>query len=269
MPRKLCLLVLVLAVLTALPSPAQMASSEQVQIGVPPTRQVGPPSLDASAEDLEKRGDQLRTDKAYLDAIDYYQAALDKKINNPNLYNKIGISELMLQRYKEAGKNFQRAIKADKQFPDAYNNLGVIYYEEKKYGKAISHYEKAIKLKQDSASYFSNLGAAYFSKKQFDKAAEYYGQALQLDPDVFERSSRSGVSAQLPSPEDRAHYSYVMAKLYAKAGALDRSLECLRRALEEGYKGIEEVYKDSEFIELRKDPRFTQLMAFRPTAISE
>lgn len=269
MPRKSCLLVLVLALLTVVPSQAQMATSEQVQIGVPPTRQVGPPSLDASAADLEKQGDQLRADKSFLDAIDYYQAALDKKINNASLYNKIGIAELGLQRLKEAGKNFQRAIKFDRQMADAYNNLGVIYYEERRYGKAIGQYEKAIKLRQDSASYYSNIGAAYFSKKEYDKAAEYYGQALQLDPDVFDRTSRFGVSAQLPSPEDRARYSYVLAKLYAKAGALDRSLECLRRALEMGYKGIEEVYKDTEFTELRKDPRFTQLMAFRPTAISD
>jgi hypothetical protein len=39
--------------------------------------------------------------------------------------------------------------------------------------------------------------------------------------------------------------------------------------MEEGYKGIEEVYKDTEFSELRKDPRFTQLMAVRPPAIPE
>ena len=60
-----------------------------------------------------------------------------------------------------------------------------------------------------------------------------------------------------------------MAKLYAKMGATDRCLEHLRRALEEGYKGIGDVYKDAEFAELRKDPRFAELMAARPPAIPE
>jgi hypothetical protein len=39
--------------------------------------------------------------------------------------------------------------------------------------------------------------------------------------------------------------------------------------MEEGYKGIENVYKDDEFAGMRKDPRFTDLMAARPLAIPE
>ena len=73
----------------------------------------------------------------------------------------------------------------------------------------------------------------------------------------------------MSSPEDRAHYDYVVAKLYAKLGQTDRSLQYLRRAMEEGFKNIEDVYKDAEFAQLRKDPRFTQLMAARPPAITD
>ncbi len=36
----------------------------------------------------------------------------------------------------------------------------------------------------------------------------------------------------------------------------DRSLEYLRRAMEQGYKGIGEVFRDPEFEKLRADPRF-------------
>jgi tetratricopeptide (TPR) repeat protein len=96
-----------------------------------------------------------------------------------------------------------------------------------------------------------------------------YSHALQLDPDVFERTSRAGVAAQMSKPEDRAHYDYVIAKLYAKGGDADRSLEYLRKALEEGYKSINNVYKDEEFSGIRKDPRFTALMSVRPPAISD
>ena len=92
---------------------------------------------------------------------------------------------------------------------------------------------------------------------------------MRLDPDIFERTSRAGVLAQLPSPDDRAHYDYVLAKLFAKMGIADRSLEYLRKAMEEGYKQIGNVYKDAEFTELRKDPRFTELMASKPAAISD
>ncbi|MBZ5704568.1 MAG: tetratricopeptide repeat protein [Acidobacteriia bacterium] len=248
---------------------AQVSPSEQVQIGPPPVRRAEAPTTTASAEELEKRGDELRAEKDYLDALDYYRVALKKKSNNAVLLNKAGISELLLQRYKEARKDFERSIKADRTYAEAYNNLGVVHYEERKYGKAIKQYEKAIKLRNDAASYYSNLGAAYFATKQFEKANSAYSQALQLDPDIFERVSRAGVSAQLSSPEDRAHFDYVLAKLYAQIGNLDRSLVYLGRALEEGYKAIDDVYKDAEFAELRKDPRFTQLMFARPPAIPQ
>jgi len=246
------------------------APSEMVQVGPPPMRRAEPPSVSATAAELESHADEMRSEKAFLDAIDYYRAALEKKPENmSSIYNKIGISELMLQRYKEAKKDFQRSFKADPTRADAYNNLGVVYYEEKKYGSAIRQYQKALELRQDSASYYSNLGAAHFSKKDYEKASLAYGKALELDPDIFERTSRTGVTAQLPSPEDRARYDYFMARLYAKTGDSDRSLMHLRRAMEEGYKEINNVFKEKEFASLRKDPRFTELMAAKPPGIPE
>ena len=70
-------------------------------------------------------------------------------------------------------------------------------------------------------------------------------------------------------PGDRAHYDYTVAKLYAKMGFSDRSLEYLRKAMEEGYKDLNNVYKDSEFAQLRKDKRFSELMASKTPALPE
>lgn len=260
-------LLFLLAALPVLPASAQ--SSEQLQVGPPPLHRAEPPAPGASAEQLESSADQLRVEKNFLDAVDYYEASIKKSPNNGALFNKIGICQLMLQRYKEAKKSFEHAIKADHNHADAYNNLGVIYYQARNYNKAIKQYDKAILLKDDAGSYYSNRGAAYFGKKEFNKAVLDYSKAMQIDPDIFERVSRSGVMAQLPSPEDRARYDYVLAKLYAKQGEADRSLHYLKKAMEEGYKDIKDVYKDNEFTELRKDPRFGELMAAKTPAIQE
>lgn len=253
----------------SLTSAAQMPHSEQVQVAPPLLRSIDPPKPDATVAALEQQGDELRMQKLYLDAIDYYRAALAKEPNAARLLNKIGISELMMQRYQEAKKTFEKAIKADRKFADAYNNLGVVYYEERRYSGAVKHYRRAIEIDSSSASFYSNLGAALFSKKDFEPAVQAYQHAVELDPDVFERSSRGGVQAQLPSPEDRARYDFTVAKLYAKMGFSDRSLEYLRKAMEEGYKDLKDVYKDSEFATLRKDKRFTELMAAKPVALPE
>jgi tetratricopeptide (TPR) repeat protein len=257
-----------LIVFCNLPTLAQAALSEQIQVG-PPVRRIDPPSPTATAEELETRADQLRAEKAYLDSLDYFRAALVKNAKSAQIYNKMGIVELQTYHLNDAKKCFERAIKLNKNHADAYNNLGVVNYEMKKYGRAIKLYTKAISIEENAASYFSNLGAAYFSKKDFEKATLAYTRAIQLDPDIFERTSRTGVAAQLPSPEDRARYDYVMAKLYARMGSFERSLQYLRKAMEEGYKEIKMVYKDSEFSDLRKDPRFAELMAAKPPAIPE
>ena len=258
---------LLFAALLVLPLQAQ--NSEQVEVGPPPRHRVDPPAPGASPEELEKRGDELRSDKNYLDAVDFYQAALKGAPGKASVFNKIGICQLMMQQYKEAKKNFERAIRADRKYADAYNNLGVIYYQAHNYNAAIKHYEKAISLRDDAASFYSNMGAAYFGKKLFDKAIQSYSKAMQLDPEIFERSSRAGVLAQLSSPEDRAHYDYVIAKIYAKTGSPELSLHYLKKAMEEGYKDINNVYKDDEFSTLRKDPRFAELMATKTTAIPD
>jgi tetratricopeptide (TPR) repeat protein len=265
--RKACLILL--AVIFSTAAFAQVSHSEQVQISPPLVRAIEPPAPDAKAVDLELQADQLRSEKLYLDALDYYHAALAKKPNDSRLLNKIGITELMMQRYKEARKAFERSIQYDHEFADAYNNLGVVYYESKKFGAAAKQYEKAIAKDSGSASFFSNLGAAYFSKRDFDHAVAAYQHALELDPEVFERSSRSGVQAQLPSPEDRARYDYTVARLYAKMGLSNQSLEYLRKAMEAGYKDLKNVYKDAEFTELRKNPRFTELMASKTTVVAD
>ncbi|MGA8344570.1 MAG: tetratricopeptide repeat protein [Candidatus Sulfotelmatobacter sp.] len=247
----------------------QASHSEQVQIKPPLLRTIDPPAPDATAVDLEARAEQLRAVKLYLDALDYYRAALAKTPNSASLLNKIGITELMMQRNREAKKAFDQSIKIDRKFADAYNNRGVVFYEERKYGGAIKEYRRAIALDATSASFFSNLGAALFAKKEFDPAVVAYQRAVELDPDVFERTSRGGVQAQLPSPGDRARYDFTVAKLYAKMGYSDRSLEYLRKALEEGYKDFNNVYKDAEFAAVRKDKRFAELIAAKPAALPE
>jgi tetratricopeptide (TPR) repeat protein len=264
--RKACLLVVLISSTVVL---AQVSRSDQVQVSPPLVRAIEPPSPDANAAQLEQQADQLRADKLYLDALDYYNAALAKKPNDPRLLNKIGITDLMMQRYKEAKKSFEHAIRSDRVFSDAYNNLGVVYYENRQYRTAIKDYEKAIEHDDSSASYFNNLGAAYFSRKNFEAGMNAYQRALELDPNVFDRTSRAGVQAQLPSPADRARYDYTVAKLYAKMGRAEQSLEYLRKALEAGYKDMKNVYKDADFAQLRKDRRFAELMAAKTTAIAD
>ena len=248
---------------------AQAPLSDQIQIGPPPLRRAEGPSPSATAEELEKEGDRLRADKAYLDALDYYRAAAVRNPSSSTLANKTGIVQLQMHRDLDARKSFQEAVRLDRKYPEAHNNLGAAFFQTRNYGKAIKEYRKAIQLSEASASFHSNLGTAYFTQKDFTKAMASYHRALELDPNVFEHSSRDAVILQTQALGDRAQYFYMMARTYAKAGEADRSLNCLRRAIEEGFKDINKVYRDVEFGEIRKDPRFSVLMSHKPVGIGE
>src|SRR5277367_3792782 len=170
-------------------APLQAQNSEQVEVGPPPIHRVAPPAASSSARELEAVGDQLQSDKNYLDAIDYYEAALNKDPKNVVLLNKVGMSQLLLRRYKVACKNFERAIKLNKNYANAYANLAVVYYQEGTYGKSIRFYDKAIQLDDTQAVFFNNRAASLFAKKQFEKATADYNKALQLDPDILDRAT--------------------------------------------------------------------------------
>jgi tetratricopeptide (TPR) repeat protein len=281
MPNKnaICLLIVFAFIVVAIPNlvTAQEAtrmvfsqeSSQTTQITPPPIRRIEPPPADASPAELEERGDQLRGEKAYLDALDYYQAAMKKLPKEPAkavVLNKMGMAQIQMSRFDEAKKSFEKSLKIDKTYSKAQNNLGSVYYRNKKYGRAVKYFKRAIELEPDAASFHGNLASAYVGLKDLEKAVPEYQRALQLDPDVFERHSSVGIVAQM-SPEDRAHYSYLLAKMYAQAGQFDRSLLYLRRAIEDGYKDVNNAMQDAEFAQLRKDPRFNELMTQKPTSI--
>lgn len=249
---------------------ACLAAAQQSQGGptIQPASpaQVATPAItdtNASATQLEIQGDQLRAEKRFLDSIDFYDAAIAKQ-PTALLWNKKGMSYLLLQHSDKAAKCFDKAIKLDKNAPEGYNNRGYIEQMKKRYDKAIKYYLKAAKLRPSDAVFQYNIGSSYFCMHQYSQAAEAYKAAFALDPDIFIRVSRMGTMAQATSPEDRAAFSFMVAKMYAKAGNVDRSLEYLRKAMENGYKHINDVYKDQEFATLRTDKRFEELMAQRP-----
>lgn len=241
------------------PSPAQ-----DVTLTTPQQfRRVDPPSPLSSQTELEQSGDILRAEKLYPDAVDYYEAAL-KKGERAQLHNKIGIADLQMLKINAAKKQFERATKVDPTIAEAFNNLGVADYVQMNFKGAIKNYEKAIKINPNSASFHSNLGSALFSRREYQRASQEYATALTIDPEIFDRHSNAGVSAHLASPQDRARYSYVIAKMFAQRHDADRCLEYLRKAMEEGYKVQEEFAKDPEFDGYRKDPRFIAVLSHKP-----
>ncbi len=219
-----------------------------------------------TASQLEQAGDQLRQAKDYLSAVDCYRAAIRKQ-PSAEYYNRIAISELLMHRPEQASKAAREATRKDRHMAEAWNNLAVSYYMRNQLGKAIRTFHRAILLDPNSASFHNNLAAAYMDSKKFDLGVAEYRKAFALDPSFFEHSTQNGISAHMSSPQDRAQFSFVLARLFAANGDLDHALHFLRAAIEDGYPKIDDVYHDKEFAQAMKDERFLQLMKDRPVAV--
>jgi tetratricopeptide (TPR) repeat protein len=210
--------------------------------------------------ELEKAGDECRIQKDYDQALKYFREALRKDKKNAKLYNKAGLAELQNNQLKEARADFMKATKYNRQYPDALNNIGAVYYVERKYGNAARYFKKALALDETRAPFHVNLGAAWFAQNEMDRAIREYVRALELDPEVLQRQSKVGVTAQITSQEERAKHDYMLAKVYAKLGIVDDCLVCLRNAKENGYRELNNVYKDEDFASVRQDARLAEIV---------
>jgi tetratricopeptide (TPR) repeat protein len=218
-------------------------------------------NLDAmSSTELEKAGDEARAQKDYLHAIDCFQAAARKDRKNAVLYNKLGLAELRQNDLRPARIHFEKAVKLNSKYAEAVNNIGAVDYMRKNYKGAAKYFKKAVALDETHATYHVNLGAAWFSQKQMDRAIAEYTRAVELDPDALRHDSRIGIAAQIASPEERAQFSYTLAKVYAKRGDVEGCLQCLRKAKEDGYRNLGNVYRDEEFSRLRDNPRLQEVV---------
>lgn len=213
-----------------------------------------------SVAELEKAGDACRERKEYEKSIQYYDEALRQTKTNAVLYNKRGMAELKNNNWKGAMTDFVKASKVNRKYADAFNNIGATYYVERNSGQAAKYFKKAVALEETRATFHVNLGAAWFSQKKLDRAVNEYARALQLDPDALIENARAGINAQVSaSAEERATFYYMLAKIQAKRGDVQECLNCLKKAKEEGYSKLSDVYKDEEFSQLRNDPRLAEI----------
>jgi tetratricopeptide (TPR) repeat protein len=211
-------------------------------------------------------GDLYMARKMFREAIDTYRKAMTG-VRDHVLHNKIGIAYQHMDNNGAAKKSYNQALKLDSQYWEARNNLGTLAYERKDFRGAIREYNRALVLNPNSAIAYSNLGTAYFARKRYEEAAKAYQQAIKLDPEVFDKHGAAGTILQERSVEERAKFYYYMAKMYAEAGLLDRSLASIRRALEEGFKDRQKFLEEPAFTALQELPEFKQIIAAEPRVL--
>jgi tetratricopeptide (TPR) repeat protein len=200
--------------------------------------------------------------KQYREAQDLFHKLTVEQPKNAIYWNELGISFHNQSELDLALKCYQKSARLDAKYADAQNNVGTIFYERKKYARAIRSYKKAIALRENYSAFYLNLGYAYFGEKNYNDSIAAFRKALEIDPDTFETAkSRTGTVIQDRSvSSERARFYFLLAKSFAEAGNVERSIIYLKKAKEEGYQDMKSVKTDPSFSIVAQDPSVDELL---------
>jgi tetratricopeptide (TPR) repeat protein len=227
---------LVVASLSALPLASAYAGAEAAVSGEP-------------SADQEMR-------YACQAAIPQYLATLKANPNDAVSHNLLGTCRQRLGKQKAAIREYESAIKLNPNYAQAYNNLATVYHAQRKYNKAVAQYEKAIALDPGMATAHRNLGTALLARGKTEEGFAAYAEAQRLDPTIL--VAVDAVSVDTTNAALAQQYFY-FAKIAARSGQLDASIEFLRKAQAAGFQGFGKVRSDPDFKSVVPDRRFAAI----------
>ena len=187
-----------------------------------------------------------------------------------NVYRSLG-------RQEEAVAEYRRAIELDPQGALPHHGLGNVYADQGRLEEAVAAYRRAIELDPQDASSHDELGTVYRLLGRQEEAVVAYQRAIDLDPSpAVPYLGLAGVYRHLGEPKEAARYTvlaqervpvddwYNRACLEAVAGKVEEALRWLARALVETPGLRVWARRDPDLHELRKDPRFWQVVREPP-----
>ena len=205
----------------------------------------------------EETADLHMARKRFQAAIQIYSQLPAK---SAQVWNKLGIANQQMFMMDEARRSYEMSLKLNPRNPDVWNNLGSLYYSLKDYGSAERHYRKALKFSPRSSLIYKNLGTALLAEDKVKKGWQCYQTALTLDPQIFERASQYRVGGPTPS-QKRGAMNYFLAVSYLHVGKMDRAVDYLRMAIDQGYTDRKKAMVDKEFSSLHSFTPFLQLVS--------
>ncbi len=201
--------------------------------------------------------------------------------DNASLTKNLAAVFLRQSRFEEAAAQLQRSLEAEP-LPSTYTNLGALQFQLGRYRRARHSFEQAITLGANHYLHWANLADALRWTGAKEEAQERYLRAIQLlrerlaaAPDDATLRSRLALylakrgqtvealaeveSLGAPGIED-ANAWFRLTVVYELAGARPSALEALRAALAAEY-SPDEIRREPELTELRKDPAYHRLVA--------
>jgi tetratricopeptide (TPR) repeat protein len=224
-----------------------------------------------TAEEFFRRGQKLKLEKKYTEALAEYKKATDKKANfpqawfemawcyneqkmftdalaalgktlpewkeMPKLHFETGYAQMKLGRYTEALASFNECIRLKPDYANAHKHIGQIYYEETKdYTLAMPAYKNFVQYTKEpvkDAGIFYRIGYCETSAKNYTAANTWQYKALAIKSNYPEAWTEIG-------------FNFYKLKMDDSALAAYRKAIALKATHASAYIGLGDVYKDNK-----------------------
>ena len=212
---------------------------------------------------LEKKADKLTPDELYMvgfaffqlqndnKAIEFYDKAIAKGLDNGSVYFYKGLSLCYLKKYDDAMIEVEIALKKEPTNQEFMNQKGLIYKYKGQEDKSLEFFEQATKLPNTYGEPFFWVAYIYHGKQDFKKALSLYYVALDSVP-----QQNSYFQTTLESI-GQLEYTYSKnfiksAQAYSQAIQLDKDNYELYYKLMKSYNAAKEYVKADSIFELVK-----------------
>lgn len=115
-------------------------------------------------------------------ALEYYDKALKIDPRNSNIWNNRGLALDNLGRYEEALECYNKALKIKPNDDRVLYNKAIALRKLRRYKEALKCYDKALEINPNDADIWNNKGVVFNELKQYKKAIECFNKALKIDP---------------------------------------------------------------------------------------
>ena len=172
--------------------------------------------------DWSYQGDVYFKQKNYLQAIDYYDKALEIDPKNESIrYNRFLANQYLSKekqdyieslhnkgnalydqgKYQEAKDCYYKILKIDPTFASTLVKKGSDLVTQGKYQEAIEWYDMALSTDPNYISVLNLKGLALYNQGKYQEAIECYDKALIVDPNFFMAKYNKGLALQRLSKE--------------------------------------------------------------------
>lgn len=192
-------------------------------------------------------GVELSKAGLHLEALSYFDKALEIDSNYAKIWNNKGISLDDLGKCVEAITCYDKALEINPIFAQAWNNKGVSLRKLGKHDEAITCYDKALEIDLRYAMAWNNKGAALADLGRYEEAIVCYAKALEIDPLFTMAWDNKGITLGRLGKDEEAIRCFEKAleidPKYAMAwnnkcvalssmGRHEEAVECVRKVLE-------------------------------------